>query len=86
MHSWNLYSRTACALIGQVLILQKLPRRTRRRRRAVIRELPRDFCSRFRDEIFDGHFETALWNFETRATSGKTGTTPTRAGQGRDWP
>jgi len=60
MPFWNLYSRTACALFGQVLILQRLPRRTRFRSRAVIREFPRDFCSRFRDEFFDGYFETAL--------------------------
>src|SRR4029077_9189620 len=86
MSFWNLYSRTACALFGQVLILQRLPRRTRFRSRAVIREFPRDFCSRFRDEFFDGYFETALRVFETRASSGRTGAAPAGSGQGCDQP
>ena len=46
----------------QVLLLLELPRRTRSGSRAVIREPRGIFFSHF-GKIFDGHFETALWNF-----------------------
>jgi hypothetical protein len=62
VYSKNLYSRTACVHHFQVLLLLELPQRTRSGSRAVIRVLRGIFFSHL-GEIFDGHFETALWNF-----------------------
>jgi len=65
----------------QVLLLLELPRRTRSGSRAVNREFRGIFFSHL-GEIFDGHFETALWNFRDASIFRRSRNGPERIGAG----